>query len=155
MIDDLSPRVENKRCLILGVGDRKRGDDGVGCFLIKRLQGKLKVPLIDGGLFPEKHLGDIVAYRPDFVLVVAAANVPGASSGEIALFDVNELASAQVTVRGVDVSSFFKFIPKATRPTAMLLAVQPDGSENRKGVSDAVRVALDGLESLCVELFGE
>jgi hydrogenase maturation protease len=153
VIDELRPYVENKKTLILGIGNRQRGDEGAGCFLVKRLKGKVSVPLIDGGTIPEKHLSIIEASRPDVVLVFAAGLIPNANAGEVAWFRLNELRTAGVSLFAADLSLLFKVLPKDVRPETLVVVVQPE-MEEHQGVSDAVRDALDGLESLCVELFG-
>lgn len=154
MIDELTRRVENKKVLLLGVGNRLRGDDGLGCFLVNRLKGKVNIPLIDGGNIPEKHLGLLEASHPDLVLVAVAADVPGAASGDITLIDLDQLQTMKVKTRSTDLSLLFRFIPQKSRPEVLLIAVQPDNEMlDRKGVSDSVKVALDGLEALFVELF--
>jgi len=154
VIDELTRRVENKKVLLLGVGNRLRGDDGLGCFLVNRLKGQMFIPLIDGGNIPEKHLGLLEASHPDLVLVAVAADVPGAASGDITLIDLDQLQTMKVKTRSTDLSLLFRFIPQKSRPEVLLIAVQPDNEMlDRKGVSDSVKVALDGLEALFVELF--
>ncbi len=154
MIEELTRRVENKKVLLLGVGNRLRGDDGLGCFLVNRLKGKVNIPLIDGGTLPEKNLGFLEASHPDLVLVAVAADVPDTASGDITLIDLDQLPTMKVKTRSADLSLLFRFIPQKSRPEVLLIAVQPDNeTQNRKGVSDSVRVALDGLEALFVELF--
>ena len=154
MIEELVRRVENKKILLLGVGNRLRGDEGLGCFLVNRLKDKVHIPLIDGGNLPEKHLGLLEATRPDLVLVVVAADVPETAPGDITLIDLDQLQLMKVKTRSVDLTLLFQFIPQKSRPEVLLIAVQPDREmPERKGVSDAVRIALDGLETLFVELF--
>lgn len=153
MINELGPRLENKKVLILGIGNRQHGDEGVGCFLVKRLQGKVNVPLIDGGLVPEKYLRAVETFHPDVVLVISAASIPDAVPGDMALFQLDELRLAGVSTPAANLSLLFKVFPKDVRPEALVIAIQPETTDHQ-GVSDAVRVALDGLESLCVELFG-
>ncbi len=154
MIEELTRRVENKKVLLLGVGNRLRGDEGLGCFLGNRLKGKVNIPLIDGGTLPEKHLGLLEASHPDLVLVAVAADVPDAASGDITLVELEQLQMMNVKTRSADLSLLFRFIPRKSRPDVLLITVQPDNElQDRKGVSDSVRVALDGLEALFVELF--
>lgn len=154
MIEELTRRVENKKVLLLGVGNRLRGDEGLGCFLVNRLKGKVNIPLIDGGTLPEKHLGLLEASHPDLVLVAVAADVPDAASGDITLVELEQLQMMNVKTRSADLSLLFRFIPRKSRPDVLLITVQPDNElHDQKGVSDSVRVALDGLEALFVELF--
>jgi hydrogenase maturation protease len=153
MLDELGQRIQNKKVLILGVGNRRRGDEGVGNFIVKRLKDKINVPLFDGGVVPEKQLSQIEALCPDLVLVIAAADVPTAMPGEIALFELDQMHQAGVKTRTANLPLLFKIMSNRSRPDALLIAVQPD-DQNTKGVSESVRNALDGLEAMLVELFG-
>ncbi|HEY9153050.1 MAG TPA: hydrogenase maturation protease [Anaerolineales bacterium] len=153
MLDELGQRVQNKKVLILGVGNRLRGDEGVGSFIVKRLKDKVNVPLLDGGTVPEKQLSQIEAFHPDLVLVVASADVPNALPGEMGLFELDQMHQAGVKTRAANLPLLFKIISSKSRPDALLIAIQPD-DQNTKGVSESVRNALDGLEAMLVELFG-
>jgi Ni,Fe-hydrogenase maturation factor len=110
---------------------------------------------VDGGNVPEKQLGLLEASHPDLVLVAVAADVPGASSGDISVLELNQLKEMKVKIRSADLSLLFGFIPKKSRPEVLVIAVQTDNEmKGGKGVSDSVKVALDGLEAMFVQLFG-
>ena len=79
MIDELQKKIDGKKVLLLGVGNRLRGDDGVGSYLVKRLQKKMKIPLIDASDVPENYIGPIENSGANLVLVVDAADI-GAES---------------------------------------------------------------------------
>ena len=59
MLEELQQRTQNKKVLILGIGNRLRGDDAVGSILAERLAKKLDVPIIDEGNVPENYLAPI------------------------------------------------------------------------------------------------
>ncbi len=153
MFDELGRQIQNKRVLILGVGNRLHGDDGLGSFIVHRLKDKLRVPLLDGGIVPEKQLSQIEALHPDIVLVIDAADIPNAMPGEVGLFELSQVSQAGIKTRTANLSLLFKVISSQFRPETFLLAVQP-GNQNSPGVSEAVRNALDGLEAILVEMFG-
>ena len=153
MLDELSRRAQNKKVLIFGVGNRLRGDEGVGCFIVKRLKDKVNVSLLDGGVMPENQLSRIESLHPDLVLIIDAADMPNAMPGEIGLFELDQVHQAGIKTRTADIPLVFKIISDKSRPEALLIAVQPD-DQNKKGVSESIRNALDGLEAMLVELFG-
>jgi hydrogenase maturation protease len=153
MLDELGQRIQDKKVLILGVGNRSRGDEGVGCFIVKRLKDKIHVPMLDGGVVPEKQLGQIETLCPELVLVIAAADMPNAMPGEIGLFELDQARQAGVKTCIANLPLVFRIIPSDSRPDALLIAVQTD-NQNTQGVSESVRNALDGLEAMLVELFG-
>src|SRR5574342_1091615 len=70
MFAELRARLEGKRVLILGVGNRLRGDDAVGPLLVEHLQGKVDIPLIDAGEVPENYLGPIEESGADMNIIV-------------------------------------------------------------------------------------
>ncbi|MDD2923346.1 MAG: hydrogenase maturation protease [Anaerolineales bacterium] len=151
MFEELQDRIAEKKVLLLGVGNRLRGDDGVGSYLIKRLQKKINIPLIDAGDVPENFISQIESSAADFVLIVDAADF-GAGPGEIALVELSDLKKMGVSTRSANLPLLFNIIPKNKRPDALLVAIQPAASSG-VGLSDVVRESLDGLESLFVRLF--
>jgi hydrogenase 3 maturation protease len=151
MFEELQDRIAEKKALLLGVGNRQRGDDGVGSYLIKRLQKKVDVPLIDAGDVPENFISQIEASGANFVIIVDAADF-GASPGDVALIELGDLKKIGASTHTVNLALLLKVIPKEKRPEALLVAVQPakiTGSE----LSEFVRESLDGLQSLFVRLF--
>ena len=51
-----------------GVGQRDRGDDGFGPYVIEQLGGQESIRKIDCGLYPENYLNKIIALAPDLVI---------------------------------------------------------------------------------------
>jgi hypothetical protein len=47
----------------------------------------------------------------------------------------------------------FKVIPQASRPDAVLVAIQPEQTEAGLGLSRSVDIAMKGLERLLIWLF--
>ncbi len=153
MLDELSQRAQNKKVLILGVGNHLRGDEGVGSFLVRRLKDKVNVPLLDAWVVPEKQISQLEALCPDIVLVIAAADMPDAQPGEVGLFELDQAHQAGVRIRTTNLPLLFKITMQVCWMNFLLIAIQPD-DQNPKGVSESVRNALDGLEAMMVGLFG-
>jgi hydrogenase maturation protease len=119
--------------------------------LIKRLQKKVNVPLLDAGDVPENCISQIESSGANMVLIVDAADF-NASPGEIALIDFADMRKNGVSTHTANLDLLFKVIPRNKRPETLLVAIQP-GSSTGKGLSEAVRDSLDGLESVFVSLF--
>jgi hydrogenase 3 maturation protease len=154
MLDELRERINHKNVLIVGVGNRMRGDRGVGSALVGRLQGRVYVPLIDARDMPEAQLRPIEASRPDLVLVVDAAEL-GATPGQIGLFELDQLRMAGVSTHTANLGALFRLIPAEVRPQVLLVAIQPGPHDSGPGLSSSVRLSLEGLVGLFAELFGE
>ena len=152
MFDELNARIEEKNVLILGVGNRSRGDDGVGSYLIKRLKNKVNIPLLDAGDVPEKCISQIESSGANIVLIVDAVDF-NAGPGEIALIDFADIKQNKVSTHSANLDLLFKVIPKSRRPETLLVAIQPGSMSMGNGLSEAVRNSLDGLESVFVSMF--
>ena len=139
--------------LILGIGNRMRGDDGVGSILAERL-GKRNphIPIIDAGDVPENYLGPIENSGADLVLVLDAADL-GASPGDLSLIEMNQVKQMGVSTHTANLGLIFRVIPKSRRPEAILLAIQPEQMEPWQGLSPSVEIAMKGLERLLTNLF--
>ena len=151
MFTELEERIASKNVLLLGVGNRAHGDDGIGSYLVRRLQKKIGIPVIDAGEMPEKSLASIEASGADLVLIVDAADM-GVSAGEISLLELDELRTMGVSTHTANLPLLFKIIPKQKRPCALLIAVQP-GAISGNVLSSEAHNALDGLEHLFLQLF--
>lgn len=146
--------MKNKKVLLLGVGNRLRGDDGVGPHLIERLQDKINIPLIDASDVPENYLGPIEASQANLVLIVDAADF-GAKPGEMALIGLNQLKDISLSTHAANLSLLFQVIPVEKRPETLLVALQPGSTAAGRGLSEVVSDSLDGLEALFLQLFGK
>jgi hydrogenase 3 maturation protease len=154
MLTELKSSLKGKRILLLGVGNRLRGDDAVGSLLIERLKGKVDVPLIDAGDVPENYLGPIEESGAELVLVVDAADM-GAQVGDVALFDIEQVQGMSVSTHSANLGLLFQVIPPETRPEVLLLGIQPGNIEFGQGLSEPVRATLESLAEMLVLALNE
>ena len=154
MIEDLRQRTQYKKVLILGIGNRLRGDDAVGSILAERLMQKVDNPIIDASDVPENYLGPVEASAADLVIVLDAADL-GATPGDLSLIEMDQLKDISISTHTANLALLFKAIPQASRPDAVLIAIQPEQTEAGLGLSRSVEVAMEGLEKLLVQLFKE
>ncbi len=152
MIADLQQRIQGKKVLILGIGNRLRGDDAVGSILAEDLAGKVNVPVIDAGDVPENYLGPIESSGADLVIVLDAADL-GASPGDLSLIEMEQLRGVGLSTHTANLALLFKAIPAENRPDALLVAIQPEQTEAGLGLSRSVEMAMEGVEHMLVTLF--
>jgi hydrogenase 3 maturation protease len=151
MLEKLQLRIQGKKVLILGVGNRLRGDDVVGSILAERLGKKLNIPIIDAADVPENYLGPIEASGADLVIVLDAADL-GASPGDLSLVEREQLKEIGISTHTGNLALLFKVIPQARRPEAVLVAIQPEQTGADRGLSRSVEMAMEGLERLLIRL---
>jgi len=151
MLAELKSQLAGKRILLLGVGNRLRGDDAVGSLLVERLQGRVDIPMIDAGDVPENYLGPIEASGAEVVLVVDAAEM-GANAGDAAIFDIEQIKGASVSTHMANLGLLFQVIPIEKRPQVLVLGIQPGSLELGGRMSEPVLETLEQLEKIILEI---
>jgi hydrogenase 3 maturation protease len=127
MLSELSALLAGKRVLILGVGNRLRGDDAVGPLLVERLQGKVNVPLIIDAT--------------DF----------GSNIGDASIFDIDHVQAGTGSTHAPNLGLLFKVIPPEARPQVLVLGIQPGNIELGQGLSDPVHMTMESVERILID----
>jgi len=147
MLAELNSYIEGKRILLIGVGNRLRGDDAVGPLLVERLQGQVNIPLLDAGDVPENYIGPIEDSGVELVLVVDAVEM-GARVGDTAIFDIEQVQNRSVSTHTANLGLLFKVIPPDKRPQVIMLGIQPGEMEFGQGLTVSVRKTLEALAKM-------
>lgn len=154
MLAELRLQLANKRVLILGVGNRLRGDDALGPLLIDRLTGKITIPMLDVGDVPENYLGPIEESEAEVILVVDAVDMD-AKAGDAALFDIQQIKGQSVTTHTANLGLLFKAIHLDPFPKVLMLGIQPESLELCQGLSKPVSLTLKVLTDFLFSSFPE
>ena len=149
MLDELNSLIEGKRILLMGVGNRLRGDDAVGSLFIERLQGQVDIPLLDAGDVPENYLGPIEDSGAELVLVVDAVEM-GANVGDTAIFDIEQVQNMSISTHTANLGLLFKVIPPERRPQVIMLGIQPGNTELGQGLTVSINKAVESLTKILI-----
>ena len=149
----------NPKAVIVGVGNRLRGDDAVGCLALDEL-GSLTAPrsldgvdLIDAGTVPENQIEPIARLSPDRILFIDACDF-GGEPGEIRLFkgeETDRLAGGLVSTHTLPLNLIAGLLSQKAKAKVSLLGVQPANLEFNTGLSEPVAQALPAVVSLARE----
>jgi hydrogenase 3 maturation protease len=123
--------------LILGIGNRMRGDDAVGSVVAEQLVKEGRVPALDCGEMPDNYISRVWELLPEELIVVDACDF-GGEPGEVRVFEESALegiASAPLSTHQM--------------PMPMLIGL----IRMKPGV--ARRVRLVGIQPVQVEYFVE
>ena len=134
-----------QRTVIVGMGSRQKGDDGLGPAVIEGLEGTIPLTLIDAGTSPENSTQNIVSYKPDTVLFIDAADI-GKKPGEMALYRVDEIMDVGIGTHTGNVSLLEQYIHSITEAECLFLLVQPADVKYRGDLS----ADGEGTEELCL-----
>jgi hydrogenase 3 maturation protease len=149
MLTELKSHLKGKRVLIMGVGNRLRGDDAVGPLLIDHLRGKVDIPLIDAGDVPENYLGPIEESNANLVLVIDAAKM-GTNVGDVALFNIEQVQGKSVSTHTANLGLLFKVIPPEKRPQVIVLGIRPGSMELGQELSEPVRGTMVSIAEMLI-----
>ncbi len=144
MLDILRDRLQGGPVLLMGVGNRLRGDDAFGDLLIDRLRGKSSLMMLDVEDVPENYLGEIERAAPRLVLVADAVDF-GGNPGDISLLELQQLSARAVYTHHSALGLLFRAIALAPPPEVLILAVQPGQLELGAPLSAPVEMTLDAL----------
>lgn len=134
--------------ILLGIGNRLSGDDGVGPNVARRLQELSDWLAIDCGSAPENVTGLVVRETPDLVVVVDAARM-GLPPGSIRRLPLGETRRMLVSTHGLPLSFLFERLQELTK-RVVFIGVEPKDLSLGEGLTPPVCAAVEGLLPLLV-----
>ncbi len=136
-----------KDCLVLGVGNTLRGDDGFGSLLAEELKGKISNEVINTGSAPENYLGKIAKINPATLLIIDTADFSG-KPGEIKLFRKEELLKINfISTHNISLELLFNFLKENSADLdIVLLAAQPESMHLGASLSEPLQKAFNILK---------
>lgn len=142
MVNSLTKSLKGK-VLILGIGNRFRGDDGAGPLLVECLKGKVEDALLDVGEEPLNYLEVIQSEAPDAILVFDTAEM-GEEPGCVRRLNLEDLSKcATVSTHSIPLHQILRLIEMKTAAHIVLFGVQAGtlqlGSRMSPEVECAVR----------------
>lgn len=152
VLDELRSKL-NGKTIILGIGNTLKRDDGMGPKVVERIQGRIKIPVIDCGEAPENHTNSIRLKKPDTIIMIDAVDMK-AKPGSVKLLKPDSIKNETFTTHSVSLRTFADFIKNETGAKMLILAVQPAlisfGTELSPEVAEVVSILEKGL----LEVFG-
>ncbi|HPP30639.1 MAG TPA: hydrogenase maturation protease, partial [bacterium] len=115
------------RMVIVGMGDRMKGDDGAGSLIAEKLSRTIKrkdIRIIDAGNAIENYIGLIEKFRPDTVVVIDAVDF-GGSAGEIKIMDCDELQEITTSTHTFSLPLLISHIKTETGARCKVIGIQP------------------------------
>jgi hydrogenase 3 maturation protease len=145
------------RVLVLGIGNRMRGDDAIGSIVAEQLARQGKVPALDCGEMPDNYVGRVWEFGPDELIIVDACNF-GGEPGEIRVFDeraLEQIMDVPLSTHQVPLPMLIGLIrvKSGIARRVRLVGIQPVQVEYfQEGMSEPVRAALPRVLARVEEL---
>lgn len=151
MLNSIGQRLKGK-VLILGVGNRLRGDDGAGPDLIRQLKGRVDAFLLNCEEEPERFLDRIAGMKPESILIVDAVELR-AHPGSVALLEEDQVERRTLFSHHASLKLFIECVKGETGAKVLVLGIQPKSTEIGQGMSSEVRESVGHLRDLLIRTF--
>lgn len=145
--------LRGRRVAIVGVGNRMRGDDGVGSVIAERLQelAKGSLLIIDAETVPENYLGVLLDSKLEVALFVDAVDF-GGEVGEWALVPLSVLGDKIPTTHTVSLKLLGQIL-ESNGIKCLLLAVQPKQIGFGAPMSEEVATSAEKIVQMLAQVF--
>jgi len=135
------------KVVIVCIGNRDRGDDGIGPHLADAIKGKTSHEVIDTGVTPENYTGVITKLKPDTIVLVDAIQFEGAP-GEIKVFKGDDLRTGKISTHDVSPKLLIEYLKSSTDAEIYVLGINPKSNKLGQGLSKEAEKALEEAKSI-------
>ena len=122
-----------EKLIVLGIGNELKCDDGVGPYIIKRLQEQIiedkdRLLFIDAQTVPENFTGKIKKENPTHVIIVDAC-LMGAEPGDMKIVDKDDFADIGISTHSMSLSFFVKYLQQDTDFGIIFVGIEPESMD--------------------------
>ena len=136
---------------VCGIGNRIRGDDGVGPEVVSELRrdiGEAKdVLILDCEEKPESILGDLQRFSPDKLIIVDAVDL-GKEPGTIGIVDIHSVKKQAMSTHKLPLNMFIDYLQTRMKFKLVFIGVQPKEICYNTGLSEECRNAVPFAKEL-------
>lgn len=152
-----STRKTDSRIALLGVGNEFNGDDAAGVWIARRLHSvlrdSLKILILDCGTVPENAFGELRRFKPEFILLVDAADI-GDQPGGVKYIDPHDTSGFSASSHSLPFSVLSKYLEKEFNCAVGLLGIQPASLEFDAGLSSEVKSSVTSVVKILAVILG-
>ncbi len=137
------------KILLCGMGNRERGDDAFGPYVIDHICETETIRTIDCALSLENHLNQIIAHRPDLIILFDTVQQNGKKAILLTDEEILNNATISVSTHNAPFSSIYEYMKENSHASIWLYGVRPQSYEHltQKTIDSAKRV-IDFFNSL-------
>ena len=122
-----------EKLIVLGVGNELKCDDGVGPYIIKKLnedmvEDKDRLLFIDAQTVPENFTGKIRKETPTHLIIVDAC-LMGGEAGDMKVVDENDFASIGISTHSMSLSFFVKYLQQDCDFKIIFVGIEPESMD--------------------------
>jgi len=120
-----------KKLVILGIGNDIRGDDGLGQYIVNKLDKKINndnIEIINAKTVPENFTGKIRSIDPSHILIVDAV-IMDEKPGTIRLVKKEEVSSVSISTHSMSLSYLVKYLELKKPYNILFIGIQPENMD--------------------------
>ncbi len=134
--------------VLLGIGNRMKGDDGAGSVLAERFADTVKNDnewaSIDGNVLPENYTSVIKREAPEKLFIVDVCDIDG-DAGDYRYVKVDELVEDyQFNTHSAPIKVFIDYLNTFTKEVIMI-GIQPKNISMFSGISSEVEQSINEI----------
>lgn len=110
--------------LIMCIGNRDGGDDGIGPHIADTLKiDSLDFEILDCGTAPENYTAVVKRHKPKTLVLIDAADM-GLAAGDIRIIPKEKLGSMHISTHGIPLSILIQYLEKEVEHV-IFIGIQP------------------------------
>ncbi len=141
--------IDPDRIVFVGVGNRLRGDDGIGPALIDLLEGRVPHAL-DVGSAPENYTGAIKRLEPAAIVFMDALDF-GGDPGSVKVIEAADIQKYGASTHNFSLDVAMDYLCHETGADVFLVGVQPRRIAEGEGISPSLEEPLKKLAGALIE----
>ncbi len=127
-----------RRIAILGIGNDLRSDDGVGLYIVSRLEADRSFVMIENvGSVPEAFARPIAEFGSERIILIDAADM-GLPPGSVRLVTKEHISGVALTTHALPLSFLMLYLEQETHGQTILIGIQPENIAFGEGLTTAV-----------------
>lgn len=138
-----------EKLLILGVGNELKCDDGVGPFIIKKLEKEFSednIVLINGETVPENFTGKIKKDNPSHIIILDAC-LMDEEPGTVKVVSSENFVNIGISTHSMSLSYFVKYLTREHDFEIIFIGIEPESMDYNENLTEVVeKNALELIE---------
>lgn len=131
-----------EKLIILGVGNELKCDDGVGPYIIKKLQAEDiedmdKLLFINAETVPENFTGKLRKENPSHIIIVDAC-LMGGEPGDVKIVDKYDFANIGISTHSMSLSYFVKYLERDNNFKIIFVGIEPESMDYSEKLTENV-----------------
>jgi hydrogenase maturation protease len=150
------------KLLLCGMGNKERGDDGFGPYIVENVRETDNIKKIDCNLYPENYLNKIVSLNPDLIIFFDTVKKEGAKTFLLRNDEIVTNNPISVSTHNLPFSAIYQFLRENSKAEIFLLGVSVNSyqelSTETKNIADRICAVFKSIDkqknlNIIVELY--